>query len=311
MIMQHITTEDFHLTNTAIALGKFEGIHLGHQLLLDRIVHLKKFHFKSVVFTFDRPPSRLFGKESSPDLIYTRAERRKILEKMGIDVVVEHPFTKEFAAMTPESFVKNTLVGKLGARKIIVGKDFRFGRNRSGNVDTLRYLAEDCDYELIVFDKLKKDGKVISSTGVREALLAGNIEEARSLLGRPYTISGEIIHGKGLGSSTLFPSANLALDPEKCVTPRGVYLTTAEIDGKSVCGVTNIGVRPTVDNSETINAETYFLDYQGDLYGREIELSLHNFVRPEMKFESLDALKAQMEQDIEYAAAYYDKKDAE
>ncbi len=305
--MQHITSEDIHLTNTAVALGKFEGVHLGHQLLIDEIVRLKKFHYNSVVFTFDRPPARLFGKKSAADQIYTKEERKSILQRKGVDVLIEHPFTREFANMKPDTFVRRILIGKVGARKIIVGTDFRFGRNRSGDVDTLRYLAEDCDYDLIVVDKLQKDGRDVSSTRVKEALKEADMEEAASLLGRPFTISGEVIHGKELGRTIHVPTVNIPLDPDKYLPPKGVYITTADIDGKEVWGVTNIGLRPTVDRTETPNVETYFLDYEGDLYGKDLELQFHHHVRPEKKFESLDQLKSQLDQDIAYAGTYKEK----
>lgn len=305
--MQHITSEEIHLTNTAVALGKFEGIHLGHQLLIDEIVRLKKFHYRSVVFTFDRLPARLFSKENAADQIYTREERKSILERKGVDVLIEHPFTREFANMTPEMFVRRILVGKVGARKIIVGTDFHFGRNRSGDVDTLRYLAEDCDYDLIVIDKLQKDGRDVSSTRVKEALETADMEEAKSLLGRPYTIAGEVIHGKELGRTIHVPSANIPLDPEKFLPPRGVYITTADIDGEKVWGVTNIGIRPTVDQSMIPNVETYFLDFEGDLYGKQLELAFHHHLRPEKKFDSLEDLKGQLDKDIELAGNYKEK----
>ena len=302
--MQHFTREDIHLTNTAVALGKFEGLHLGHQLLIDHILRLKRFHYRSVVFTFDRPPASLFGHDCDEPQLYTREERRAILERKGIDVLIEHPFTREFASMSPDHFVRRILIGKVGARKIIVGTDFRFGRNRSGNVDTLRYLAEDCDYDLIVVDKLKKDGSDISSTRVREALEKADMEEVLALLGRPFSIAGKVVTGKELGRKLEVPTANFSLDRDKCIPPRGVYITSADIDGQTVYGVTNIGVRPTVDHTDTPNVETHFLDYEADLYDQEIELNFHHFVRPEQKFDSIDELKARIDMDIACARKY-------
>ena len=302
--MQHITSEDIHLTHTAVALGKFEGLHLGHQLLIDHILKLKKFHYRSVVFTFDRPPGSLFGHDNPKGQLYTREERRSLLEKMGIDTLIEYPFTKEFASMSPEHFVRRILIGKIGARKIIVGTDFRFGRGRAGSVDTLRYLAEDCDYDLIVVEKLRKDGEDISSTRVKEALDQADMEEAAALLGRPYSIAGKVISGKELGRKLQVPTANFSLDKDKCLLPRGVYISSADLDGQRVFGVTNIGVRPTVDHTDIANVETHFLDYEGDLYDQVIELNLHHYVRPEQRFDSLDQLKARIDMDIACAREY-------
>jgi len=307
--MKRIKSEQFHLNHTAVALGKFEGVHLGHQILIDEIVRRKQFHYKSVVFTFDRPPAQVLGSEKNTTQLFTKKERSDILEEKGIDVLIEHPFTREFASMSPETFVRGVLVGKLGARVIVVGTDFRFGRNRSGSVDILQYMAQDCDYQVVVVDKLKKDGVDISSTRVREALLKADMAEVESLLGRPYSISGTVVNGRKIGRDNGFPTANMTLDPDKCTPPDGVYITTTVLDGKTLYGVTNIGVRPTVDDSNVRNVETYFLDYEGDLYGKELCLSLHDFVRPERKFDSLEALKEQLMKDIACARDVMGRKE--
>ncbi len=307
--MQHITSEDFHFRNTAVALGKFEGVHLGHQLLLDKITRKTRSFYTSVVFTFDRNPAQFFSGAEHFRQICTREERKKILEERGIDVLIEYPFTREFAGMTPDKFVKRILVGKLGARVIVVGTDFRFGKDRQGDVDTLRYLAEDCDYELVVMDKLKNEGEDVSSTRIRQALEQGRMEEASELLGRPYSIEGTVIHGKALGRKLGIPSANLSLDKDKYIPPHGVYVTTTMIDGVPVAGVTNIGCRPTVDMSGGENVETHFLDYEGDLYGKELWIDFLHYLRPEQKFDSVEILKEQMEKDTGAAREYISRQE--
>ena len=304
-----ITKEDFHLNHTAIALGKFEGLHLGHQCLIDEIVRQKKYDYKSVVFTFDRPPAQVLTGEKNTTQIFTKKERSDILEKKGIDILIEHPFTREFASMNPVDFIRRILVGRLGACRLVVGRDFRFGAGRAGTVDTLQYMAQDCDYDLIVMDKLKKDGQDISSTRVRKALDQADLREVCALLGRPYSIFGKVVHGRKIGSGIGVPTINLALEEGKCTPPDGVYITSARLEDRTVCGVTNIGIRPTVDQSRVRNVETHFLDFDQDLYGREICLSFHEYVRPEIKFDSLEGLKDQLSRDIAYARSLSGRKE--
>ena len=302
--MKHINKSDFHLSDTAVALGKFEGIHRGHQLLIDRVVSLEREGLVSVVFTFDRPPRLMLYGDDRYQQIYTPQERMKILEKKGVDVMIEHPFTREFAALSPEDFIRHVLVEKAGAKVIVVGEDFRFGRKRSGSIDDLKRLEEECGYRLLIFEKLKIDGQDVSSTRIRDCLAAGDMEKAGELLGRPFSISGQVVHGKELGRRLNFPTINQQLPAGKLVPGNGVYITRVHTGDASYYGVTNIGVKPTVSDQPEKNAETYILDYEGDLYGQDVAVDLLHFCRKEMKFDSIEDLQAQLVVDVEKSRDY-------
>ena len=213
--MEYITSSDFHFKDTAVALGKFEGIHRGHQLLMDEVKKQELHGLRSVVFTFDRPTRLTLTGDTEYKQIYTKKERREILEKRGIDILIEHPFTKEFAALTPDRFIREVIVEKVGAKVIVVGTDFHFGKNRSGSITDLEKLEEECGYHLIVVEKLQLNGKDISSTRIRASLEKGAMEEAKALLGRNYSVSGEILHGNALGRPPVLelPPALVRLSP--------------------------------------------------------------------------------------------------
>lgn len=307
--MIYIKDPDFKLENTAVALGKFEGLHRGHQLLFEEIKRQKKNGLSSVVFTFDMPPRSALSGDSSYQQIYTKEERRLLLEEMDIDILVEHPFTKEFASQTPEEFVRNVLVGKAGAKKVVVGKDFRFGKKRSGNVEILRELASVYDYELIVVDKLQMGHKDVSSTRIRAHLEKGEMEEAEMLLGRPYAVLGSVVHGKALGRTIQIPTANQIADNNKLLPPNGVYISRVFIRGEKGYhyGITNVGVKPTVETGNQKDVETNIVDFDRDIYGKIIKVELLHYRRPEMHFDSLDELRMQMEKDVAAAVQYAQK----
>ena len=307
--MEYIKNPDFRLENTAVALGKFEGLHRGHQLLFDEIKKQKAEGLESVVFTFDMPPRSALSGDKSYQQIYTKEERRLILEEMQIDILIEHPFTKEFAAQTPEEFVRNVLVEKTGAKKIVVGKDFRFGKKRSGDVNLLKELAPKYGYELIVIEKLQMGHKDVSSTRIRAHLEKGEMEEAELLLGRPYAVIGEVVHGKALGRTIQIPTANQIADKNKLMPPNGVYISRIFIRGEkdSHYGITNVGVKPTVEEHAAKDVETNIVDFDQDIYGKLIRVELLHYRRPEMQFASLDDLRKQMEKDVNAAVQYAQK----
>ena len=299
--MEYITSSDFHFKDTAVALGKFEGIHRGHQLLMDEVKKQELHGLRSVVFTFDRPTRLTLTGDTEYKQIYTKKERREILEKRGIDILIEHPFTKEFAALTPDRFIREVLVEKVGAKVIVVGTDFHFGKNRSGSITDLEKLEEECGYHLIVVEKLQLNGKDISSTRIRASLEKGAMEEAKALLGRNYSVSGEILHGNALGRTIQVPTINQQVPSFKLLPPNGVYASITQIDGKEYGGVTNIGTKPTVSTDQVIGVETNLFDYEEDAYGKHIKVKLLHFIRPEMKFESIEALSKQMESDAQFS----------
>ncbi len=302
-----VKTTQFQYKNTAIALGKFEGLHKGHQLLLNEVKKYQEQGLTGVMFTFDVPPKKILeGQRESA--IYTKEERCKKLEKLGLDVLIEYPFTKEFASQTPEQFISNILVKKLGVKVIIVGEDFHFGHKRSGNVEVLRQFSKKYGYELKVIKKLQMDGRDVSSTRVRENIAKGNMERIQQLLGYPFSVYGPVVHGKQLGRKVLgMPTANQAPDPEKLLPPNGVYVARVIHGDEVYYGIGNIGVKPTIDENFQRGLETYIFDFDKDIYGEEIEVQLLNYERPEQKFASLDELAKQMKRDEEYGRAYVKK----
>ncbi|MCI6857996.1 MAG: bifunctional riboflavin kinase/FAD synthetase [Eubacterium sp.] len=302
--MEYITNSDFHFKDTAVALGKFDGIHCGHQLLMDEVKKQEKEGRKSAVFTFDRPTRLTLSGDHSCKQIYTKEERRKILEKAGISILIEHPFTKEFAALSPEKFIREILVKKAGARAIVVGTDFRFGKNRSGGIEHLKALEEECGYHLIVIEKLKMDGQDVSSTRIRTCLENGEMEKANYLLGRDYSISGIVVHGNELGRTIQVPTINQEISSDKLVPPNGVYVSRIHIGDEVYSGITNIGVKPTVKDTLEKTVETNIFDFHEDIYGRDVTVELLHFHRPETRFSSIEKLQKQLLKDVEFGKKF-------
>lgn len=284
--MEIIKGLDFKIENSAVSLGKFDGFHRGHRLLLDRILEHPKLH--ATVFTFD---GILNGKQ-----IYLEEEKRSLLERLGVEREVLFPFSEKTRSMTPETFIREMLVERMDAKLICVGEDFHFGKDRRGDVDMLSKYAPQYGYELCVFPKIKEDGEVISSTRIRGELAQGRIEKANRLLGDPYFVRGEVVHGNALGRTIGMPTANLLPGEQKLLPAYGVYATRVEADGKIYGGVTNVGVKPTI-GADRANVETTLLHFDGDLYGKQITVYFLEFLRPEQRFDSLEELKAQMSRD--------------
>ena len=297
-------TTDFQQHNSVVTLGKFDGLHLGHQMLLSHVLELKKKGYQSVMFTFSLHPYNLFS-EREIKLIYTSEEKYYHLKNMGFDVLVSYPFTRETAAFEPEDFIKNVLVDQLDAKVIVVGADYCFGKDRRGNVAMLKEYAVKYGYEVYDYTKLMINEQVVSSTRVRDALAKGDMEEVESLLGRPFSVRGEVVHGRRLGRTFGMPTINIQPPEEKLLPPNGVYGSTMIIDGVKRYGVTNIGVKPTVGSELKPGVETYILDFNGDLYGETVEVNLHHYMRKELKFESVEELKEQMFLDMEEAIRYF------
>ncbi|MDF2951757.1 MAG: hypothetical protein K0S18_1340, partial [Anaerocolumna sp.] len=238
-------TTNFKLHNSVVTLGKFDGIHRGHQLLLNKVLEQKKIGLQSVMFTFAYHPSNLFS-DKEIEQIYTEEEKKYLLEKSGLDVLISYPFTEETASMEPEDFIKKVLIDKVDAKMIVVGTDFRFGHKRRGDVSLLQKMSEQWGYELIVFDKMKLDDRVVSSSYIRSEIAQGNMEHVNELLGSPFTVIGEVLHGRKIGRTLGFPTTNLITPSNKLLPPNGVYVSHTIINGIKHPGVTNIGYNPTV-----------------------------------------------------------------
>ena len=304
--MEYIkNTLDFHVDQSSvITFGKFDGLHRGHEFLMDRQKEQSSINgYKRIVFTFDIPPkTKVLGDASK--VITTNDEKQYIFEKDGVDYLIECPFTKEVMCMEPEEFV-SMIVSRLNVKCIVVGDDFRFGHNRAGDHELLLKLAPKYGYELIVVDKLKDNGRDISSTYIREEVARGNIKKANSLLGYPYFIMGRVVHGKQLGRTLGIPTINILPEAEKILPPFGVYASKVNVLDKWYLGITNIGRKPTIEGENPVGVETYIIDFSQDVYDHIVTVELYDFLRPEKKFDSIEELKEQISGDIVKVIKYY------
>lgn len=299
------TTEIGIEGNSAVTLGKFDGLHRGHQVLTEELFAAGREGLNTVVFTFGtHPRAQVDGRPQ--ELLLTNDEKRELLESQGLDVLIEYPFNDTTSHISAEAFVKDILVGQLHAKKIIVGTDFCFGYQRLGNVELLRQMSRSCGYELIVKEKLKtKEGIDISSSYIKELLKLGHMEQVNGLLGYPYSIEAPVIHGNHYGRTFGMPTINQLPAPEKLMPPNGVYVSQTIVDGKKYRSVTNIGVKPTIDGTYPKGAETYIQNFNQDIYGKTVEVQLFSYARPEMKFDSKEHLIAQMQRDNQAALDYW------
>lgn len=281
----------YQLKHTAICIGKFDGLHAGHRLLIDSI---KTYQEKlKVLFTFSFLES---------EYIYSKEEKRYLAERLGIDVYIDCPFDDEFCRMPPEKFLEQVLRKECGAEVISVGEDFRFGYRRGGDVQFLQNRCALDGFELNVFPKKEMAGSVVSSTRIRTLLREGDIQMANRLLFQPYFIYGTVCRGNRLGSTKLnMPTANQIPAAGKILPPFGVYASQVQIHGRIYAGVTNIGIKPTIPGGNTVGAETHIIGFDGDLYGVNICVELCAFLRKEQRFSGLELLRDQMEKDKDQA----------
>ena len=292
------TTEFVLPKRSAVAIGKFDGIHLGHQKLLEKITEQKKNGLLATVFTFSPAPEAFFSGKEDKGLMSIE-EKRAAFAEAGIDVLVEFPLNNETAATKPERFVEEYLAKKMRVAFIAAGTDLSFGQKGAGNAELLKHMAEAFDYSVEIIDKVSVEGEEVSSTLIREALAKGNMEKVEKLLGTPYRISGVVSHGRQLGRTIGMPTVNLLPPKEKLLPPNGVYYSAVWLKQKRYPSISNIGYKPTVSEEQVIGVETYLYDFSADVYGREITVELLDFKRPEKKFDSIEELKAQMHRDIE------------
>ncbi len=304
--MEIITgTLEFELNkDTAAAIGKFDGIHLGHQKLLEDILQKKTEGLAACVFTFDPSPAIFFGVSDKAELT-TKEEKRKLFESMGVDILIEFPMTEKTAQMPPMAFVEEVLIKRMHTKYIAAGTDLSFGAKGAGNAALLDQVSSVYGFRVRTIEKLKKNGEEISSTLVRKCVEAGDMTGAQLLLGRPYSIVGKVIHGKALGRKMGMPTLNLQPDENKLLPPCGVYYSTVLYGGRMLPSITNIGYKPTVTKEHILGAETYLYDFDEEIYGEHIEVLLLAFKRPERKFSSLEELHAQTQMDLEEGKAYH------
>ncbi|QMU66614.1 MAG: bifunctional riboflavin kinase/FAD synthetase [Flavobacteriaceae bacterium] len=281
-----------------VTIGTFDGVHIGHQKILERLISdAKKQKKESVLLTFFPHPRMVLQKNPHIELINTIDEKITLLEKTGLDYLIIHPFNKDFSRLTALDFVRNILVNQLKTAKLVIGYDHHFGKNREGNIDQLREYNVLYDFGIEEIPAQDINDVSISSTKIRNALHEGNIETANRFLGYRFMISGNVVNGKQLGGKMGFPTANIHVkEPCKLIPKAGVYIVRSTINGKVVNGMMNIGYRPTVGGKHR-TIEVHFFDFDQDLYRRELTIEFIHFLRAEQKFESIDELMMQLKKD--------------
>ena len=290
------STNDFALAGpSAVTLGKFDGVHKGHRLLMDCIHRKEKEGCISTAFAIaaGRGP-----------LLMTPAEQKKTIRELGIQVLIRCPFLPEFAKMSPEEFIEKILLERLHAKYVAVGTDYRFGYQRKGDASFLKEYGKSHGFETYVIEKASYCGREISSSYIREELEKGNMQAVNTMLGDPYPVCGIVQHGAHLGSRLGIPTINLVPEGGKLLPPFGVYYSVTELEDRRIPGVTNVGRKPTVGGTY-VSVETYLFDFEGDLYGREVCTHLLEWVRPEEKYSGLQNLQHQIQKDIEAGRNYF------
>lgn len=290
---------------TVVTIGTFDGVHIGHKKIIKRLINTgKKAHLKSVILTFFPHPRMVLQKDSGIKLINTINEREQILDTLGLDLLIIKKFTKEFSRLSAEDFVKQILVDKLNAKKVIIGYDHRFGRNRNADINDLKKYGETYGFEVEEISAQDINDVAVSSTKIRTALSDGNIVKANAYLGYNFMLNGIVNKGKGLGRQLDFPTANIEVEEDyKLVPKQGAYIVKSIIDSTLVYGMMNIGMNPTVNgDKETI--EVHFFNFSSDIYNQTIQVEFLKRIRDEQKFESVDALKSQLKKDKETALTF-------
>ena len=303
MLMTTLTyLEDVtHHPATAITVGTFDGVHLGHRTLIGKLVDkAREIGGRSVLVTFNPHPREvLHGGHNNVGLLTTLQERAEILHQLGVDVMVVIPFDRDFSLLSSQDFIQKILFSKIGIAEFIIGYDHQFGKNREGTIQTVEELSKTLGYGVHLIQAHEVAHRTVSSTLIRRALVdQGDVALARTMLGRPYPLSGMVVHGDKKGRMLGFPTANLKIEETRKVIPKiGVYAVEVLLDGKVYQGMLNIGIRPTVTNSKELRIEVNIFVFFDDIYGRELRVRFYDKIRDEKKFGGLDALRAQLHQD--------------
>lgn len=291
--------EGVNLDQTWVTIGTFDGVHRGHQEIVKRLVlGAHQSGSTAVVITFHPHPAVVLGKRQNANYLTTPEERAELLGELGVDVVITHPFNLEIASLSAYQFISR-LDAHLGISLLLVGEDFALGKGREGNVARLKELGQEFGYQVETVSAVKNSGIIVSSSLIRERISEGNVAQAARLLGRYYKIMGQVIPGDGRGKLIGIPTANLSIWAERTIPKTGVYACRVYLGGNSFQAVTNIGVRPTFENAPVLpRVETHLIDYDGDLYGKELYLEFYERLRDEKKFSGIQELLAQIQADI-------------
>ena len=296
---------------TIVTLGTFDGVHLGHTVILDRICNIaKQENLESVVLTFFPHPRLIVSNDSEIKLLNTMAEKAKLLEQKGIQNFIIHPFDKLFSELSPSEFVKQILIKQLNIQKIIIGYDHKFGKNRAADFNDLIAFGNEFGFDVEEIPAKQVDEVSVSSTKIRNSLLEGNISLANDYLGYSYMLSGIVVKGNQLGRTIGFPTANIQISENyKLIPKNGVYMVTTILNNKIIFGMMNIGVKPTLGEN-LLSIEVHLLHFSEDIYGHEIQVNVMERLREEQKFESFEVLKSQLEIDKASTLHYFENWNA-
>ena len=303
--MEVIRTKQFHIDEpTAVAMGKFDSLHLGHQVILNRLKSEAECSLRTVVVAFEPGPEVFFGKYDG-GFVLTAKEKQKLLEDAGIDYYILYPFDGETAGTKAEDFLKEVLLKQMNMKVLVAGEDLSFGKNGGGNGAFIKEICRNYDFKFCECPKLRIHDEEISATLVRETVNKGEMEKCRELLGRNYALQGIVLKGNRLGRTIGVPTCNLVADKDKILPPKGVYFTRVFVNGEQYFGVTNVGCKPTVSNEGAVGIETHILDFDEDIYGKVVKVEFLHFQRAEQKFADLEGLKQQLQLDIKNAREYF------
>ncbi|CAM3330543.1 Riboflavin biosynthesis protein [Flavobacterium longum] len=291
-----------------VTIGTFDGVHIGHRKILSRVLRdASELDCESVVLTFFPHPRMVLQGNDGIKLLNTIAEKELLLKEAGLENLIVHPFDKDFANLSAREFVEDVLVKKLRVQKIIIGHDHRFGKNRDAGIDDLILFGEEFGFEVEQIPVHEIDDVAVSSTKIRHALNEGKMDLANDYLGYPYLLTGTVVKGRQLGRTIGFPTANLQIEESyKLIPKNGVYVAQSKIDGQTVNGMLSIGTNPTVGGKD-LSIEIYYLDFNADLYGKNLLISILHFIRDEDKYDSIDLLKTAIENDKAATLAFLRK----
>ena len=284
---------------SVVTVGVFDGMHIGHQTIM-RIVKAdaEEHKARSVAVTFDRMPEEVVSPGSTTPYITTLDQKLDLIASQGMDLAVVLALEQHILDMSAEDFVRSVLCERLRTLQLVVGTNFVFGKGRAGNIELLRRMGRQYGFEVVGMSPIKLDGSLVSSTVIRRLIANGKIERANEMLGRPFTLQGEVVRGRGIGIQLGFPTANIRVPERQIIPDKGVYATTVYLDGRKWIGAMNIGLRPTVGGRTTL-VEVYIVGFSGNIYGRELRVEFHRRLRDEARFADTDALKRQIQADVQ------------
>lgn len=311
MKLYHSLDEFQPIDNAVVTIGTFDGVHVGHRKLISRVKQIaNEIGGETVILTFfPHPRMILYPREHGIELLNTVDEKIALLSEAGVDHLIIHPFNKAFAELTSEEFIREIIAEKIGTRKLVIGYDHRFGKNREGTFDDLVKLAPSLGFDVEKIDEEDVNNIAVSSTLIRQALKSGDIQTATSYLGLPYTLTGKVVHGKKLGRTIGFPTANLFIEENyKLIPGEGVYIVEVKSENETHHGMLSIGRRPTVEDDGAVSIEVFILDFDKDIYGSQLTLHLVEWIREDKKFDSIESLTQQINQDLVYTINYLKAK---